>query len=183
VEHIEHLVLAGTPKITSELFDLLPKRLTMRVVGSVELPLNASLEQVRSAVIEVAEEFERSTEISTVREVTTAAAKTRKAVMGLSRTLNAINRGRVWQLIYSAGYRAPGFECTKCGALDSFARPACMYCGGTMLVVNDVIAHAVEHGVRRGAHIEVVKGEAAEDLNIKGGIAAFLKARTATLSL
>jgi peptide subunit release factor 1 (eRF1) len=182
-ERTEHLILAGTPEITTELFDLLPKRLALLVVGSIDLPLNASPEQVRSAVSEVAEGFERSAEISTVREVTTAAEKTRRAVLGLSRTLNAINHGRVWQLIYSAGYRSSGYECTKCGALDSFGRNTCMYCGGPMQAVSDVVAHAVEHGLRRGARIEVVKGDAAEALNVRGGIAAFLKARTATVNL
>ena len=46
-----------------------------------------------------------------------------------------------------------------------------------------VRAEILSGRLRRGARIEVVKGEAAEALNDRGGIAAFLKARTATVNL
>ena len=132
-------------------------------------------------VVNVVFHVERDVEVNTVREVTTAAVKSRRAVLGLARTLNAVNHGRVWELIYSAGYRPPGFECTRCGGLSSLERSTC-YCGGAMRPVCDVISQAVEHGLRHGARIEVVHEEAAEELNTRGGIAAFLKARPATVN-
>jgi peptide chain release factor subunit 1 len=180
-EHVEHLVLAGTPEMTSELRDLLPKRLELRVVGAIVLPFEASPGEVLAGASRLAEEYERSGEAITVREVMTAAAKNGKAVAGLARTLNAVNHGRVWQLIYSAGFRPTGFECTKCAALVTLERSECAYCGGRLRAVHDVVERAVEHALRSGARIEVVKGEASAAL--KGGIAAFLKARTASVQM
>ena len=180
-EHVEHLVLAGTPEMTSELRELLPKRLALCVVGAIALPFEASPGDVLAAASRLAEEYERSGEAITVREVMTAAAKNEKAVAGLARTLNAVNHGRVWQLVYSAGFRPPGFECAKCAALVTLERSECAYCGGRLRAVHDVVERAVEHAIRSGARIEVVRGEASAAL--KSGIAAFLRARTASVQM
>jgi peptide subunit release factor 1 (eRF1) len=40
------------------------------------------------------------------------------------------------------------------------------------------VEHAIEHALRKGAKIEVVKGAASESLISAGGIGAFLRART-----
>jgi peptide chain release factor subunit 1 len=180
-EHVEHLVLAGTPEMTSELRGLLPKRLALCVVGAIALPFEASSGDVLAAASRLAEEYERSGETITAKAVITAAAKNEKAVAGLARTLNAVNHGRVWQLVYSAGFRPPGFECTKCAALVTLGRSECAYCGGRLQAVHDVVERAVEHALRSGARIEVVKGEGSAAL--KGGIAAFLRARTASVQV
>jgi peptide subunit release factor 1 (eRF1) len=180
-EHVEHLVLAGTPEMTSELRGLLPKRLALLVVGAITLPLDAPSADVLAAASRLAEEYERSGETITAKAVMTAAAKNENAVAGLARTLNAVNHGRVWQLVYSAGFRPAGFECTKCSALVTLGRSECAYCGGRLQVVHDVVERAVEHALRSGARIEVVRGEASAAL--KGGIAAFLKARTGSVQL
>jgi peptide chain release factor subunit 1 len=180
-EGVKHLVLAGMPEITAELLDLLPKRLALLVVGSLDLSFHISAAQVLRAARALAAKHESKVESITVRDVLTAAAKDERAVAGLGPALNAVNQGTVWQLIYSAGFRRPGFECAQCAALATIQRRACPYCGGEVRKVTDVIERAVGRSVRRGAKIEVVKDEAAEALNRKGGIAAFLKARTASV--
>jgi peptide subunit release factor 1 (eRF1) len=65
--------------------------------------------------------------------------------------------------------------------LFSAETPSCFYCGGKLQPVDDVIERAVEHGLRQGARIEVIKGEASASLKVSGGIGAFLKARTASI--
>ena len=180
-EHVEHLILAGSSEITSELQGLLPKRLALRVVGSIDLSLEVAPSEVLAKASRLAEDHERKGEMVSVREVVTAAAKNGRAVAGLTHTLYAVNRRRVWQLIYAAGYRVAGFECAKCSALGTLHVESCVYCGGALRPVQDVVERAVEHTIRYGAKIEVVRGEAADTLNQNGGIAAFLKARTASM--
>jgi peptide subunit release factor 1 (eRF1) len=127
------------------------------------------------------EEYERSAETQTVKEVLRGVARNEKTVAGLGRTLKAVNSGRVWELIYSEGLSSPGFECAKCAALFSVKRKSCAYCGGSVHAVADVVERAVEHALRKGAKIEVVTGEACASLNTVGGIGAFLKARAVSL--
>jgi hypothetical protein len=180
-KQIGRLMLAGTPEVMAELRKLLPKRLASRVIGSVDISTDASPEQVLASTQRAAEKYERDTELELVDEVVTEAAKTQKAVTGLGRTLKAVNQARVWRLIYSDEFRTSGFECSKCAALFSVERESCHYCGTSVRPVTDVVEHAIEHALRKGAKIEVVKGAASESLIHAGGIGAFLMARTTSM--
>jgi peptide subunit release factor 1 (eRF1) len=181
--HLNRLILAGTKEITAELRNLLPKRLAMRIIGQVDIGMDVLPSDVLAATMHIAEEYERETEIQKVKEVVTTAAKTGRAVVGLGHTLRAVNSDRVWELVYCEDFRAPGFECEKCGGLFSIEKTSCQYCGGKLQAINDVVERAVEHTLRNEAKVDVVTGEAGASLAMSGGIAAFLKARTGTLQV
>jgi peptide chain release factor subunit 1 len=177
---VHRLILAGTTETTAELLDLLPKRLSSRVIGIISLSIEATEQETLAAAQTISDEYERSTELEIVNEVLTTAAKTTKAVLGLNPTLKAVNSNRVWQFVYSQGLSSPGFECTKCSALYSVNRAHCLSCNGSLHRIADVVERAVEQASSKGAKIEVVTGEAAEALKSSGGVAAFLKTRTAS---
>ena len=103
--------------------------------------------------------------------------------MGLGHTLKALNSNRLWQLIYSEGFSALGFECSKCSALFALEEEACSFCGAAIRPVANVVERAVDHALRKGAKIEVVTGEASAELASAGGIGGFLRARTGTAQL
>jgi peptide subunit release factor 1 (eRF1) len=176
-------VLAGTLELTTEFEDLLPKRLALRVIGTLALDADATPADVLEATLVVTQKYERDTEEQTVKEVVTSAAKSRQAVVGLGNTLKKINEERVWQLIYSEDFHSPGFECPKCAALFSIERGSCLYCGAALVRVNDVVERAVERALRGEARIEVVRGEAAASLDNAGGIGAFLRTRTRSVEV
>jgi peptide chain release factor subunit 1 len=180
-KQVRHLVLAGTPEVISELRSRLPKRLTSFIIGAVNIAIDATAQEVLSATRSIEEEYERSTEAQTVKEVLRGVDRNEKTVAGLGRTLKAVNSDRVWELIYSEGLSSPGFECVKCAALFSTKRRTCSYCGGAIHPVGDVVERAVDHALRKGAKIEVVTGDPCASLNTVGGIGAFLKARALSL--
>jgi peptide subunit release factor 1 (eRF1) len=177
------LVLAGTPEVTAELRNLLPKRLSHLVMGTVNVSMDAPASNVLAAARHIAEEYERDAELQKVGEVVTTAAKSEKAVIGLGHTLKAVNSDRVWQLVYSEDFHAPGFECSRCAALFSIRKASCQYCGGALRPVGDVVERVLEHALRRGAKVDVVTGEACTSLHASGGIGAFLKTRTGTMRI
>ena len=177
------LVLAGTPEVTAELGELLPKRLALQVIGSFDIRMDAPAQDILAAAQKIADENERAAEVQIVKEVVTAAAKYEKAVIGLGHTLKALNSNRIWEFVYSEDFTSPGFECAKCGALFSVEKTSCAYCSGAVRPVKDVVVRAVEHALRNGARIEVVTGEASAALDTAGGIGAFLRTRTATVQL
>jgi peptide subunit release factor 1 (eRF1) len=179
--HLNRLILAGTREIAAEIRDLLPKRLAMRVIGEVDVAMEAPASDVLAATMDVAETYERDTELQKVNEAITTASKTEKAVAGLGHTLKAVNSDRVWDLVYCQDFRAPGFECERCGGLFSIEKTSCQYCGGKLQAIDDVVERAVEQALRNGAKVDVVSGEAAASLADSGSIAAFLRARTGTL--
>jgi peptide subunit release factor 1 (eRF1) len=180
---INRLMLAGTPEITNEFHKLLPKRLASRVIGSIDMATSVSPEGLLAAAEPIAQKHEHDSEGRLVDELVTEAAKRRKAVTGLSNTLNAINQARVWRLVYTDEFRSPGLECLKCAALFSTNSAACLYCGAALRPVTDVVEHAIEHALRKGAMIEVVTGDASEALINAGGIGASLRARTGTIEM
>jgi peptide chain release factor subunit 1 len=177
------LILAGTPEVTTQLRNLLPKRLALQVMGTVDIGMDAPISDVLTAARPIAEEYERDAELQKVNEVVTAAAKNGKAVIGLGHTLKAMNSDRVWELVYSEDFHTPGFECSKCAALFSAERASCQYCGGVLQPVGDVVERVLEHALRSGVKVDVVTGEASASLDTSGGIGALLKTRTGTLRI
>jgi peptide chain release factor subunit 1 len=177
------LILAGTPEVTTQVRNLLPKRLALQVMGTFDIDMDAPISDVLAAARPIAEEYERGAELQKVNEVVTTAAKSEKAVVGLGHTLKALNSDRVWELVYSEDFHAPGFECSRCAALFSAERASCQYCGGALQPVGDVVERALDHALRAGAKVDVATGEGSACLDKSGGIGAFLKTRTGTLRI
>jgi peptide subunit release factor 1 (eRF1) len=179
---IHRIILAGSPEITSELRSILPKRLASQVIGTIAVAGIATIEEIRKAAAPLAEKFERDSEDSLVTDLVTSAAKSRRVVIGLGHTLHALNQRRVWRLIYSEGLHSPGYECPRCAALFSVETVSCSLCGSAVTRVEDVVERAVDHSVRNGANVEVIRSEQAESsLSNAGGIGAFLRTRTASV--
>jgi peptide subunit release factor 1 (eRF1) len=179
---VRRIVLAGSPEITSELKSVLPKRLASQIIGTVDIATSASIEEIRNAAAPIAEKFERDNEDVLVRNLVTSAAKSRRVVIGLGHTLHAVNQRRVWQLVYADGFCSPGFECPHCAALFSTNNTACSFCNSTVDPVEDVVERAVDRAIRKGASIEVIRGEESQSSLINaGGIGAFLRTRTGSV--
>jgi peptide subunit release factor 1 (eRF1) len=178
---IHRIILAGSPEITAELQAILPKRLASQVIGTADVATSATIEEIRGAAAPLAEKFERDTEDALVTDLVTSAAKSRRAVIGLGHTLHAVNQKRVWQLVYANGFHSPGYECPHCAALYSVETALCSLCGSAVTRIEDVVERAVDHAVRKGANVEVIRSEEAESsLTNAGGIGAFLRTRTAS---
>jgi hypothetical protein len=176
---IRRIILTGSPEITNQLRSVLPKRVQSHVIGSVELPTTATIDQIRNAAAPLAEKFERHAETAIVTDLVTSAAKSARVVIGLTHTLYALNQRRIWQLVSAAGFHSRGCECPKCAALFCAGTPSCSFCGSAVSPIEDVVERAVDHAVRRGATVEVIRGtEAESSLMNAGGIGAFLRTRT-----
>jgi release factor family 10 len=176
---VRRIILAGSPEITAELRSVLPKRLQSQVIGTVDLATIATIEEVRNAAAPLAEKFERDAEEKLVQDLVTSAAKSTRVVIGLGHTLHALNQRRIWQLVYAEGFHSPGYECPGCAALFSVENSSCSFCGSVVTSIEDVVERAVDHGVRSGARVEVIRSEEAESsLMNAGGIGAFLRTRT-----
>jgi peptide subunit release factor 1 (eRF1) len=179
---IRRFILAGSPEVTGEVQSLLPKRLASLVIGTVELAKNATPDEIRKVAAPIAEKFERESEQSLVTQLVTSAAKSRRAVVGLANTLNAVNQSRIWQLVYADEFQAPGYECTECAALFPLEAESCSLCGSSVDSIDNVVELAVAHAARKGASLEIIRGQdTGSSLMNAGGIGAFLRTRTASV--
>jgi peptide subunit release factor 1 (eRF1) len=174
-ERFDRLILAGPTQVTKQLQQLLPKRLSRRVVASLPLQATASPSEILDKTQEVEHEVERQRESELVDDLITTAAKDEGAVTGIERTVEAAQEGRLWQLLYAGGLQVEGRICQECRALTMHQRDTCPFCQEPLEVANDMIDLVAKRTFELGGRIEQVKGEAAEKLKEAGGIGGLLR--------
>jgi peptide subunit release factor 1 (eRF1) len=170
------LILAGPVEATSELQSLLPKSLRTRVVGRINVPVDAPEDQVLEETLKIEDEIERAHEAELVESLITAANKNRRGVLGLDATLEALQEWRIMQLVYSHGFVAPrGSQCTNCGALFAEVKDACSFCGKPVNAIDDLLDRAATRTLEMRAKVDEVYGPAAARLLNYGSIGAMLR--------
>jgi hypothetical protein len=172
----DRLILAGGTAVRSQVELALPKRLRRKVVASVDLPVDASRDEVIKAVQRIEEDVERREELRVVEELQTVASKGQGATVGLDRTLEAVAQAQVHKLIYADNFLSDRGGCLSCGVTQPSGEARCPRCGEILepaARLLDAVVARVEHD---GGKIEVVKGTAADLMTQKDeGIGAFLR--------
>ncbi|GLI33253.1 baeRF10 domain-containing protein [Desulforhabdus amnigena] len=179
---IDRILLGGPEEVTAELQRLLPKTVSARVVDRIRVSVTAKSNEVFDAAFPLIEQLEKEQEASLVQDLITTAHKSKatgvKAVLGFDATLDAINQGRVYRLVYPNGLRMNGYHCAGCDVLldHSPSDKLCPYCSKPLTEIEDVIWPASERALDMGGRIEEIRSaEAVALLNGAGQIGAYLR--------
>ncbi|MGH9563796.1 MAG: VLRF1 family aeRF1-type release factor [Terracidiphilus sp.] len=116
--------------------------------------------------------WKRSREAEDATEII-ANGESGRAVLGVSETLSALQRGHARELIVSRGITGRLLQCANCGWTDRSVDPVCAICGGERHLIG-VREALPELAQKFGVPVEVVAGRAAGILNRAGGLAAWL---------
>jgi peptide chain release factor subunit 1 len=170
---VDRVVLSGTDDKLAVFADLLPRSLSDKVVGQVNLDSNASPADVWQRAFEVAVEADRHAESELLEQVITAAHKGGSGSIGLSDTLTALKEGRVYQLLVDKDFRASGRLCPNCGAVIVEDRERCPYCETELAAPSDAVNLAIQQAVGAGLRVTIMDHDAR--LAEVGGIAAVLR--------
>jgi len=138
------------------------------------IPVGAGTEEILSRTSELQLRIERANELETVRDLLKEVRTGGRAVAGLSATLDAINQGRVWNLIYSQGLRLSGGVCRQCSVLVDPADEHCPVCGKPVEREERMVDQMARTVLERGGHVEMVDGPAAEALWQVAEVAAIM---------
>lgn len=169
----DRLVIGAPADVASDLERQLHPYLRERLVAEpVHVAVAAPEAEIHKAAFEVEQRIERANEAAAVRHLRDEAAAHGKAVVGLAKSLEALNERRVDRLFVSQGYVAEGWRCPACRTLATIGR-RCPACSGEMDLVGDVVEEAVEEALVQGCRVEVCVGNA--DLDVAGGIGAMLR--------
>jgi peptide subunit release factor 1 (eRF1) len=171
---VDRLIIGGSQQAASDLARALPKRLKGRLVEVLPMPVTASAEEIMARTSEVQAALERAEELEVVREVLKEVKKGGRGVAGLPATLQAINNGRVYKLVYLQSLRLEGGVCARCNVLATPADERCPVCGKPMEVEPYLIDRMSRAVLEKGGHVEVVSGPAGEMLRQVGEVAALL---------
>lgn len=182
-EHgIDRVVLAGPEEVTAELQRILPKGVLARVAARVRAPLTAKARELMDVVTPVLRELDAAREKELVAECITSARKAQaewpKAVLGLDAVLDAVNQGRVYQILVPTGFSASGWHCPACDVLldHAPAEQTCPYCSGSLQEMDDVVWAACDRVLALGGKVEEIGADGAkETLRKDGPVGAFLR--------
>jgi hypothetical protein len=173
--HLAQVILAGPQEMTIELRDTLAKRLARIAIGTIDLPFTAEPAEILKRSLPVAEELQRMEESDIVRDLTVQPAEGSWAVTGLGMTLDLLNQGRVWQLVYAEGLRGRALECRQCSAIFGEGHEHCVYCGSPLEAVGNLADLIYKHSIARGARVRKLSAGAAAALSAAGGIGGFVR--------
>jgi peptide subunit release factor 1 (eRF1) len=96
-------------------------------------------------------------------------------ITGLPGTLQVLEKGQVQALVVRDGFAAPGKQCTHCGHLTLHEDPNCPYCGGPLVVKEDIIEELADRAFEQGCAVYILDGAAGSRLAKLGDIGALLR--------
>jgi len=155
----QHLVLAGSDGTVAAFFDLLPKAIQDKVVGTFVADLDASESEVRDRSVAVVRRVEAQQEQDLVDRVFTAAAKGRGGAIRLADTLGAAHEGRIQTLVIARHYHEAGYRCQNCSYITDHALDVCPFCGGEIAEIADAAEALVTKVIEDGGKVAVIDEE------------------------
>ncbi len=178
------LVLASPDEQEAKhLLERLPAAWQEKVIGTLALPMNANLNQVRDALAPVvkAAQTRRERELVEAWQGELARGEAGRAVAGLDDTLLAVQEYRVATLLQAPDVSVDGWRCADCGGLiadSGDGRPdGCPYCGHSGLrSLPDLVGEMALDVLASGGEVELVNdSEARAAVEEKGGLGGLLR--------
>jgi peptide chain release factor subunit 1 len=154
--NVRRVLLGGSQDNVAVFRSLLPKSWQSLVVGTFNMSMNATGNEVLERAMQIGREAEEQREAQLVEVVITSAAKGKGAVVQLDDTLKAVHEGRVQTLLYQDGFRSAGYRCLSCGFISAVELEFCPYCGGACEQIPDVVDLAVRKVMQAGGDVEVL---------------------------
>ena len=157
--HWRHLVLAGTDGNVAQFKEMLPKSIQSLVVGSTPLSLTASPQEIRERTEAIALNAHHDYNQRLASRLLVAAAKNANAVVGLEPTLDALQSGRVYQLLFTENYNVDeGLvqRCLDCNYLSLSDDGVCPLCGGATEAIPDAINTIARRAIIQDALVTVL---------------------------
>ncbi|HHN94176.1 MAG TPA: hypothetical protein ENK17_05355 [Anaerolineae bacterium] len=152
----KQLIIAGAEPTVTHFRKALPKALQDKVIGVINLNMNAPESEVRERSLELLREVELEREKKLVDTVFTEAAKGRNGVIRLADTLGAAHEGRIQTLVIDRDYHRSGYQCRNCSYITDQPLEICPFCGGEFVEISDAAEALVTKVIEDGGEVEVI---------------------------
>jgi peptide subunit release factor 1 (eRF1) len=171
---ISRVLIGGPVEATSIFESEIPKRVQQMIVGTISVPVESGHDRLLFEARKVLERAEQEDELRLVESMITSAMKGDRAVLGIKKTLEAIEQGRIHCLVVAKGFHAEGRQCRSCQVLLADDLDSCSYCGGELAGAPDLVNRASHKVLEQSGRVQIVSGGAAERL-ASSGIGAVLR--------
>ena len=164
------LVVAGPGEAKGQIVEMMPHALKDKVIGIMDISMEASSKDLMGRGNDIAYEDERSREKLLAEKLKEAVLRGHPAAYGLAEVGKALKDGRVDSLLISEGFALPGMICTSCHHIDSEIEK-CPTCGGEAAALS--LESLYELAERMGAEVVLVEDD--DFLESLGNIGAILR--------
>lgn len=174
-ERLHPIALLGNLRAIEQVRAALPEAFAPEVVSDAFLPTRATPSEIIARAEPLIEQWKRERERADVARV--LEQRTRPDVVtGFEATLNALQEGRVRELIAMRDLRGRVRACPSCGWVERGGPAECPQCGHVR-PVQSPRAVLPQMAQARGVPVEIVAGTAAEELERSAeGLAGWLRA-------
>ncbi|MFQ5709642.1 MAG: hypothetical protein ACE5HO_19470 [bacterium] len=155
---VEHLILAGDDVMLAQIKKELPKWLQDRVVDFTRLDARTDEHQILRQTLETFADFEQAEDIDTLVSLRRELLTDGLGVIDTERTVDALNSGKIDQLIVATEYEAPpGWRCDSCDLLGvGSTGELCQYCGQSSLNEVNLKEEIARRTLLSGASVETI---------------------------
>jgi len=155
-ERCENIVLIGQEHILATFKALLPERVREKIKGDLSAEFEEELSSLAQRVMEYLHGEYLKEEDSIIEELIETALARGAATVGLSDTIEAVNRGQVLRLVLDRDLTRQGWQCTKCLALGEVTPLSCPFCNSVIETV-DLAEEMIRSVINRDGEVDMVK--------------------------
>jgi len=169
---VRRIVIAGEVRAVANLRQHLSDPIGRRVVGVIAAARHETSAVIATRAAEYLARLDMQEDADAIDRMLDAAAKGGRAVAGLERTVEAVNRNAVQHLYLVRAFERLGATCQRCGALQASVSGACRFCGASTQPTE--LGEAMTTRVlASGGEVSVVDRNAA--LDGRDGVGALLR--------
>lgn len=150
------LVLGGPEEVVQSFLDQLHPYVRERYVGAFHLLMVANINDVRQESGEVIARWREAETQRLMETLRNEALSGDQGVIGIDKTIMALQQGQVLTLLVDGSLHVPGAVCSRCHSVqpESNANGAeCVFCSGELDHVEDVISPIITMAFRQDAAV------------------------------
>jgi peptide subunit release factor 1 (eRF1) len=150
-QRIETVILSGQERNRANFRSFLPKRVEEKIIGTLQLDIKSSPEEVVAACRHIVDERRSKSSADRVG----ALRNNGRTALGLAAVLDAANQKRLENLYISSNAQMRGWRCANCAMLGVQMPLGCPSCGSEVHTV-DVIDELISAAELEDASVECV---------------------------
>lgn len=164
----ERILLAGPGKAKDELANSLPKDMKEKIVEIIDIDIDDERELMKESINLMLKKEKMESHLA-VQQLKGEILKDGLGVGGIKDTTIATRNGQAELLLIEKGYRAKGWICENCQAVEEGKTAKCPYCGRKTSEV-DIVEEIIEFAERTDTKIEFVDGKELKELGHVGAL-------------
>jgi peptide chain release factor subunit 1 len=173
-ERCENIVLIGQEHILATFRALLPERVRERIRGDLSAEFEEESTSLAQKIMEYLHREYLKEEDSMIEELIEAALARGPATVGISDTIEAVNRGQVHRLVLDGDLKRQGWQCTKCLVLGDIMPSSCRFCNSAIETV-DLPEEMIRSVINRDGEVDIINDH--PQLSKYEGVGALLRFR------